>query len=177
MNRIWNMGLLIAGIILLDQFTKGSVQSSFTLGESLPLIDGFFSFTYVQNTGAAFGFLAGAAESIRAPLFLYLPVVACFWLVWLIWHTRTGPFMLCLAYSLVLAGAIGNLIDRFSLGYVVDFLDFYIGRSHFPAFNVADSAISIAAALLIIDFLFFEKKRLEKNGEQRKTGESVKKAL
>ena len=145
MNRIWKMSILMSIIILVDQVTKGIVQSKFFLGESVVVIDGFFNFTYVKNPGAAFGFLASAPLEVRQLMFLLLPVIACLWLVTLIWKTRYENFLLCLAYSLILAGAIGNLIDRFSMGYVVDFLDFYYGRNHFPAFNVADSSITIAA--------------------------------
>ena len=153
MNRIWKLSIVVAALIIIDQITKGIVQQRFALGESVSVIDGLFNFTYVRNPGAAFGFLATADESIRKPLFLFLPVIACFWLIYLIWTTRNKSLLLCTAYSLIFAGAVGNLIDRFSLGYVVDFLDFYVGRSHFPAFNVADSCISIAAFLLIYDFI------------------------
>ena len=153
MNRIWKMAILMFAIILLDQLTKGVVQSSFFLGESLSVIDGFFNLTYVRNPGAAFGFLATGSLEVRQFMFLFLPVLACIWLVVLIWKTRKDKsILLCLAYSLILAGAIGNLIDRFSMGYVVDFLDFYYGKNHFPAFNVADSSITIAAFFLIYDF-------------------------
>ena len=153
MDRIWKFSLVMAAIIISDQLTKGMVQQSFNLGESIPIIDGFFNFTYVRNTGAAFGMGAGAPEIIRRIVFLALPVVACIWLVVLIWKQRKENWVLGWAYSLILAGAIGNLIDRFSLGYVVDFLDFYYKKSHFPAFNIADSAITIAGGLLIFDFI------------------------
>ena len=153
MNRIWKMSLLISFLILVDQITKGVIQSTFSLGENISVIDGFFNITYVRNSGAAFGMGAGASEIIRQILFILLPVLACFWLVTLIWKTRKDNLVLCLAYSLILAGAIGNLIDRVSLGYVVDFLDFYIGYKHFPAFNVADSAITVGAFFLIWDMI------------------------
>ena len=136
MNRIWKMSIMMSLIILIDQVTKGIVQSKFFLGETVPVIEGFFNFTYVKNPGAAFGFLAGASLEIRQFMFLLLPVLLSVWFVTLIWKTRHENFLLCLAYSLILAGAIGNLIDRFSMGYVVDFLDFYYGSNHFPAFNV-----------------------------------------
>ncbi len=161
MQRIWSMSLMITAIILVDQFTKGAVQSNFYHGESIPIIEGFFNLTYVRNPGAAFGMGANAHDTVRAIFFLALPVLACFWLIWLVWSTRKTNALLCYAYSLIFAGAVGNLIDRFSLNYVVDFLDFYIGQSHFPAFNVADSAISIAAVLIIIDFLIQIKKERE----------------
>jgi signal peptidase II len=152
MKQIWKMSLLIAGLIILDQITKGLVQSNFQLGESIPVLDGFFNLTYVRNPGAAFGMLGHAPNYIRRPLFLFIPVVACIGLVVLIWKSRNENRFLNLAYSLILAGAVGNLIDRFSMDYVVDFFDFYIGRSHYPAFNIADSCISIAAMMLIYDY-------------------------
>lgn len=153
MDRIWKMSIMITIIILSDQFTKAIIQQNFMLGESLPVIEGLFNFTYVQNPGAAFGIGRDASGLLRGLFFLFIPVIACFWMLYLIWKERRGNLLLCTAYSLIFAGAVGNLIDRFSLGYVVDFLDFYLGESHFPAFNIADSAISIAAGLLIWDYI------------------------
>ncbi len=161
MNRIFKMSVMVSAIIILDQVTKALVQQKFFLGESVILIKGFFSFTYVKNPGAAFGMLATSPDYIRTPLFFGLPVIACGWLVYLVWSTRNTNFLHCLSYSLIFAGAVGNLIDRFSMNYVVDFLDFYLGSNHFPAFNVADSVITIAAILLIFDFLFLQKKKTE----------------
>lgn len=159
MNRIWKFSLMISVLVILDQVTKGVVQSKFYVGETLPIIDGFFNLTYVRNPGAAFGFLAGAHKNIREVLFLYIPVLACFWLIWLIWTERHKSLILGLSYSLILAGAMGNLIDRFSMRYVVDFLDFYWRGNHFPAFNVADSAITVGGVLLAIDFLLLHAKK------------------
>ena len=159
MNRIWKMSLLISFLILVDQITKGVIQSSFSLGENISVIDGFFNITYVKNPGAAFGFGSNASDFFRKA-FYFLPVLACFWLVTLIWKTRKNNLILCLAYSLILSGAVGNLIDRISLGYVVDFLDFYLGKNHFPAFNVADSAITVGAFFLIWDMILEYKTKL-----------------
>lgn len=159
MNRIFKMSVMIATIIISDQITKGLVQQKFFLGESIPVIPDFFHLTYVRNPGAAFGMLAYAPDYIRTPLFFALPVLACFWLLYLIWNTRNTNFLHCLAYSLIFAGAVGNLIDRFTMNYVVDFFDFFWGTHHFAAFNIADSAISIAATLLIVDLLFLSKKK------------------
>lgn len=162
MNRIWKMSLIIVGIILLDQFTKGVVQSKFYLGESIPVIEGIFNFTYVKNPGAAFGMGAAASDLTRKILFLALPVLACFWLLYSIWITRKEKLIHCLSYSLIFSGAVGNLIDRFSLRYVVDFLDFHWKNHHFPAFNIADSAITIGVTLLVLDSF------LELIGERKK---------
>ena len=158
MNKIWRLVILMTVIVLADQFSKGVIESNFYQGESLSVIDGFFSITYVRNPGAAFGFLATAPKAVRQTLFLFFPLIICIWLVVLIWQNRYKSFYLSLSYSLILAGAIGNLIDRFSLSYVVDFLDFYWERYHYPAFNVADSCISIAAGMLLIDYFIEWKK-------------------
>ena len=164
MNRFWTLCLIMAALILLDQFTKGAIQSSLQWGQSIPVIDGFFSIAYVKNTGAAFGFGAGGPEWFRIIFFLALPVIFCGWIFYMLVKTISGPYYLSLAYGLILAGAIGNLIDRFYLGYVVDFLLFYWKdeRNHFPAFNVADSCITIAAFLLIYDFFVQAKLGKEK---------------
>jgi signal peptidase II len=154
MARFWTLSLLMAFLIIADQLTKGAIQSSLYYGQTIPVIKGFFSIAYVKNTGAAFGFGANGPDWFRQVFFLGLPVLFCGWIFWLLIKTLKGPFFISLAYALIIAGAIGNLIDRFSLGYVVDFLMFYWKdeSNHFPAFNVADSCITVAAGLLIIDF-------------------------
>ena len=154
MTRFWSLCLVMATLIIVDQLTKGAIQTNLYYGQSIPVIDGFFSIAYVKNTGAAFGFGAGAHEYFRIVMFLILPVIFCGWIFYMLVKTIKSPFYLSLAYALILAGAIGNLIDRFSLGYVVDFLLFFWKdeSNHFPAFNVADSCITVAAGLLIIDF-------------------------
>ncbi len=152
----WALKLFIIFFVLvvLDQITKMIVHHNFYLGESIPIIDGLFNLTYVRNQGAAFGFMAQAESSIRTFLFLLIPILACVWLLFLIWQTKDSNKVLTMAYTLILTGAIGNLIDRVRFGYVVDFLDFYFKGAHFPAFNIADSCITIAAILLIWDFFF-----------------------
>lgn len=154
MARFWSLCLVMATLIIVDQLSKGAIQTNLYYGQSIPVIDGFFSIAYVKNTGAAFGFGANAGEWFRIVMFLILPVIFCFYIFWMLIKYLKNPFYVPLAYALILAGAIGNLIDRFSLGYVVDFLLFYWKEEehHFPAFNVADSCITVAAVLLIIDF-------------------------
>lgn len=158
MKKISLYVLIIVVLVIIDQVSKIYVSGNFYLGESVPVIDGFFNLTYVRNPGAAFGFGGAFHNWIRYTLFLALPVVACVWLCVLLVRSLAGPLIMTYAYTLILAGAIGNLIDRFRLDYVVDFFDFYIGKHHFATFNVADSAITIAAGLIIIDF-FLEKNR------------------
>ena len=155
------MCILIATIIIADQASKAIIQQNFYLNESVPLIKNLFHFTYVRNPGAAFGMFGYAASYIRVPLFFGVPLLACFWLMYLIWVTRNTNKTQCLAYSLIFAGAVGNLIDRFSMNYVVDFLDFFWRTHHFATFNIADSSITIAAIILIIETLFLSKKKTE----------------
>ena len=163
MNRFWYLLVMMSTLIIIDQMTKGIVQTKFYLGETLPIIEGFFNLTYVRNTGAAWGFGQGFNDFLRISLFLVLPVGVCGYLFFWLIKTIKGPWHISLALGLILAGAVGNLIDRFSLKYVVDFLDFYYGSSHFPAFNVADSCITVGAILLFIEYGFIEPKRLKKN--------------
>ena len=98
-------------------------------------------------------YTAHASLEVRQVLFLWIPVGACLWLLSLIWKTRHNNFIGLLAHSLIFAGAVGNLIDRFSMGYVVDFLDFYLEKITLSAFNVADSAITVGAFFMIIDMI------------------------
>ena len=150
---------MMTTIIIGDQLTKAFVKQKMFLGESIPVIPNLFHLTYVRNSGAAFGMLAYAPNYIRTPLFFALPVLACFWLIYLIWSNRNKNLLHCLAYSLIFAGAVGNLIDRFTMNYVVDFFDFFWGPHHFAAFNIADSSISIAAMILVLDLVFLNKKK------------------
>jgi len=136
--------------LLLDQITKIAIVGSFALGEALP-ITSFFNLVRVHNPGAAFSFLADAGGWQRW-LFTGLGVAAAGVMVYLL-RSHTGQTLFCLALSLLLGGAVGNVIDRVLYSYVVDFLDFYYGTWHFPAFNVADSAITLGAGLLILDEL------------------------
>jgi signal peptidase II len=135
-------------VLLLDQFTKVLVLGAFQLGDSTP-ITSFFNLVRVHNHGAAFSFLAGAGGWQRW-FFTGIGVVAALFMVWML-RAHPGQKLFSLAIALILGGAIGNVIDRLLHGYVVDFLDFYWGAWHFPAFNVADSGITVGAALLILD--------------------------
>jgi signal peptidase II len=121
------------------------------LHESIPVIQGLFSITHVRNPGAAFGFLADASPLFRAIFFVAVTVLAIFLVLHYIWKSRDEEPRLTFALSLILSGAVGNLIDRVRLGEVIDFLDVYIGSYHWPAFNVADSAISVGAVILFVE--------------------------
>lgn len=135
-------------VVVLDQVTKTLILGAFQYGDSRPVTD-FFNIVRVHNTGAAFSFLAGASGWQRW-FFVGLGLVASVFILWML-RTQGHQKLFAGALSLILGGAIGNVVDRLLHGYVVDFLDFHWSGSHFPAFNVADSAISVGAALLIFD--------------------------
>jgi len=143
----WRWLLLAAVVVVLDQATKALVQAAFRPGEELP-VTGFFSLVLAFNTGAAFSFLAGAGGWQRW-FFAAIALVASAIIGWLL--RRGGDRVYCLGLALILGGALGNLYDRLTLGKVVDFLLFHYAGWFYPAFNVADSAITVGAALLIID--------------------------
>lgn len=166
MNRVFKILVLVFFMIILDQLTKGYFQSNYQLGQSTAIIDGFFNFTYVQNRGAAFGFGAQSNDIFRLVLFKILPIFVVLVLLWIIWKDRNDKTkaLSSWAYGLIVGGAVGNLIDRIGLDYVVDFLDFYIGKHHYPAFNVADSCITTAFFMIVLDMYLEEKrKKLETN--------------
>lgn len=137
-------------IVVLDQVTKVIVERRFVLGESLELVSGFFNLTSVRNTGAAFGILATAPDWFRVPFFIAVPILALGSILWVFRSVGEKDRLSALAFAGVLGGALGNLIDRARLGYVIDFLDFHYKHWHFPAFNVADITICIGVGLLMI---------------------------
>ncbi len=147
--------ILVAAVIILDQWVKHLTDIHLMpLGTSVPLWEGVFHFTSTHNTGAAFGMLAGGRW-----LFLVLSVTACAGIIYVLvkFHKRLHILLrVCLA--LILAGAVGNLIDRVLLGYVRDMFDFRL--IHFAIFNVADSAVSVGAVLFMLDLLFGKGKTL-----------------
>lgn len=137
-----------AVVIVLDQLSKAAVTSHLVLNESLAVVPSF-NLVLAHNTGAAFSFLNDAG-GIQRWLFSAIAIGASVWIVSLLRKYRSQK-LFCFALAFVLGGALGNLIDRIAYGYVVDFLDFYWGNYHFAAFNLADSAITCGAALLIWD--------------------------
>ncbi len=135
-------------IVLVDQFTKLLIVGSMQLGDSRMVTD-YFNIVRAHNSGAAFSFLADASGWQRW-FFTGLGSVAAVFMVWLL-RSHADEKLFCFAISCVLGGAVGNVIDRVLYGYVVDFLDFHWMAMHFPAFNVADSAITLGASCLILD--------------------------
>ena len=145
--------LVSLGVLLLDQWSKGLITRSFEVHQSASVITNLFDLTYVRNSGAAFGLFASVDSSIKAIVLNSVAVLV--FLVVSAYALRSShrSVRLQLGFALILGGAVGNLLDRVRFGYVVDFLDFSISGHHWPAFNVADSAICLGVGLLFLDML------------------------
>jgi signal peptidase II len=154
MNGKWSLTLVPAlTVVVLDQLTKAIVLARMDLHQSIPVVDGFFALTYVRNTGVAFGILAGRLAEFRVPFLLAVSVLALLVLLWFVHTIPAGRRAVLAACGGVLGGAIGNMIDRAAYGEVIDFLDVYFGTYHWPAFNIADAAITVGVVVLCLDAL------------------------
>lgn len=151
--------LTITGILVaLDQATKIYIQTNFQLGESITIINGFFNFTYVQNPGAAFGFLATSPEFFRETFFYIIPPLAMVLILYFLKTVANNDKIQIVALSFVFGGALGNYIDRLRVRYVIDFLDFHIQHKYsWPAFNIADSAI--VCGIIVLFLISFRKEQ------------------
>lgn len=162
--RKYNL-LIALLVVLLDRASKWLVAKNIALHDSIVVIPGLFRLTHVQNRGAAFGLFDDSPNEWKVTaliLFSLLALIVVLVLLWKNGHTMNATGV---GLSLVLGGALGNLWDRLVARHVVDFLDFYVGRYHWPAFNVADSAIVVGALLLVADIIF-DKSAHEENAAQ-----------
>jgi len=151
--------LAVLMIYILDQLTKYWVIVSLPLHESIPVLEGFFHLTHIRNPGAAFGFLAGMDPLFRSVFFIAANILAMGLIFFYLFKkTGRGYSLLILGLSMVMAGALGNLTDRLRFGEVVDFLDFFLGSWHWPAFNVADASITTGALLIVWKIWKMDKK-------------------
>jgi len=154
MNGKWGTMFLPAlVVIVLDQLTKAIVIGRMQLHQSISVVDGLFSFTYVRNTGAAFGIFAGHFAEFRVPMLLAIALLALVVLLWFVRGVPADRRLVIAACGGVLGGAVGNMIDRAIYGEVIDFLDVYVGSYHWPTFNVADCGITIGVIVLTLDAL------------------------
>ena len=176
---VWLM--IIAGIVFLDQLTKWLTVINLDLGESVTVIEGFFNFKYVRNTGAAFSMFD---EPDERWIFMTISTVAIIAMFVYLFKNRKGDRLLCVALSFIVGGGLGNMVDRTLLGYVVDFLDFIIwhtpeGRPvHFATFNVADTFVCVgvglfALAVILEEVREYKKSRAAKLGAVAENGEAA----
>ena len=153
---MWRLLWIAAAVFVSDQLTKFAVADYLTRHGDMQLTS-FLNFALVHNTGAAFGFLS-SASGWQNIFFIAIASVACLAILWMTWSLTTNDRVLGAGLMLILGGAAGNLTDRLLNGYVIDFVDVYYRAWHWPAFNVADSAITVGAVLLALDALGWGRK-------------------
>ena len=153
-NKYLRLAIVAGMVVLADQFTKALILKNLPLHHSIPIITGIFDITHVRNPGGAFGLLADMSAVGRTIVFLFISSLAVGLIFYFYVKTPLRYRFLAAGFALIFGGAIGNLIDRIRFGVVVDFLDFYIGRHHWPAFNIADSAISVGIFIFIYHLVF-----------------------
>ena len=158
-RKYWVLLIFCFGILLLDQLTKSLIVQKLSLYQRVEVIQGFFNIIHVRNTGGAFGIFGGEKGGLGSILFVVVSLLAIGSIFYLFIKIKENEKTLALSFSLVLSGAIGNLSDRLRYGEVIDFLDFYLSSTHWPAFNVADSAICIGIGLLALELLIWDKKK------------------
>jgi signal peptidase II len=144
---------LVLITFILDRWTKTLLVSRLDLNETISVIDGFFNITYVRNTGVAFGIFSSLSSPAKSVLLSSFAAIAAVLVVVYSLRSSTRNRLLQSALALILGGALGNLYDRINYGYVIDFLELYVGEYRWPAFNIADSAISTGVGLLILEII------------------------
>lgn len=148
-RRYWLVLVVASLVFAADLATKAVVEATIPLHRSIPVVDGFLSLVHLRNKGAAFSLLADAPAALRVPFFLFVSAAAVAVVIALVRRLEDRQWGLAIALALVLGGAAGNLVDRIRYGEVVDFILVYWRDWHWPAFNVADSAISVGVAVLV----------------------------
>jgi signal peptidase II len=146
--------VIVGLVVVLDQISKAIVLHNLALYESISVIPGLFNLTHIHNPGGAFGFLAQTGSLWRHWIFLAAALLALGLILYFYRQTQKSMPYLRLALALIFGGAVGNLIDRVRFGEVIDFLDVYVGHWHWPAFNVADSAVSIGVIIFMLHIAF-----------------------
>lgn len=157
-RRYLVLGVVVMTIIVIDQITKAYIDGSMYLHESISIIPGYFNLTYIRNPGAAFGIMGTTSSGFRLVFFFLTSILAMGLLITIFLRLDPHDWWGQLTIASIFGGAIGNFIDRLQYGEVIDFLDFYINGYHWPAFNVADSAISVGVVSLLLLFAFEKRK-------------------
>ncbi|MDJ0986246.1 MAG: signal peptidase II [Desulfobacterales bacterium] len=153
-NKYIKLAVIAGGVIALDQISKEIVLRAVPQHTTIPVIDGFFNLTHIYNPGGAFGLMANLSPTLRSIIFLFISSLAVGLIFYFYKKTPRQYVALAAAFALIFGGAIGNLIDRIRFGMVIDFLDFYVGNWHWPAFNIADSAISVGIGIFLYHIIF-----------------------
>lgn len=160
MNKYLLLTVVASGVTILDQLSKFAVQRMFTLHNPIEVIPGFFNITYIYNPGAAFGLFGNITETLRLTMLIGVSVIAFAILFYMYIKIKERDNLILIPIAMIIGGAAGNLIDRVRFQMVVDFLDFYWGQFHWPAFNIADAAITVGTIILVATILFTEKRQI-----------------
>ncbi len=154
LQKYWLLFAIAGFVLLCDQVTKWYIDSTMRPHETIVVIENFFNITYVRNPGAAFGFLSTSNQDIVRPFFLIISFAAIAGILYFYRTISSQQYLSQVGFALILGGALGNLIDRWRLHEVIDFLDVHwYNTYHWPAFNVADSCITVGVGLLILDIV------------------------
>jgi signal peptidase II len=153
-NKYIRLLVFAGGVVLLDQLSKALIIHYLPFNQVLPVAKGFFNIIHIHNPGGAFGLMANLSPGLRSLIFLCVSSLAVGLIFYFYKKTPPDYPWLAAAFALIFGGAIGNLIDRLRFGTVVDFLDFYVGNLHWPAFNVADSAITAGIVIFVFHMVF-----------------------
>ena len=167
-NKYLWVGSIIGVVLVLDQITKYFIKTRIRLHEVIQVIPGFFNITHVRNKGAAFSLFSNTSDLFRSVFFIAVTIVAVIVIMMLI--RKTQERLLIVAFSLIAGGAVGNLIDRLRYGEVIDFVQWYVRSYYWPAFNVADSAITVGVCLLAADMLFQKPQHAGSNRPEHRPG-------
>lgn len=161
-RKHWVLLIAFIFILVLDQYTKHLVQKNIPLHHTITVIDGFFNLTHLRNTGGAFGIFGGEKGGLGSFFFIAVSLAAVGVILYLFHGLKEHERIQALSLSLILSGAVGNLVDRIRHQEVIDFLDFHLFSYHWPSFNVADSGITIGIGLMVYELLFHGPKRSAK---------------
>ncbi|HLA48632.1 MAG: signal peptidase II [Nitrospinae bacterium RIFCSPLOWO2_02_FULL_39_110] len=154
---------MVLMLVVIDQLTKFYIDSNFILYQSLEVISGYFNITYIRNSGVAFGILSGFKGIVSQIIFIFISLIAISAIIIIYRGTDDKMIFSRISLSLILSGAIGNMIDRIFRGEVIDFFDFHWKSYHWPAFNIADSCITIGVGLLMITMIISNEQRAMSN--------------
>ena len=168
-RKYWVLLTVLFWILLSDQWTKHIVQQRLFLHRTVEVIPGFFNLVHVRNRGGAFGIFGGQGDGFSSFLFVAVSLIAIGTILFLFARLKEEETSLSLSFSLVLGGALGNLIDRLHYGAVIDFLDFHLLAHHWPAFNIADSAICVGIGLMALELFIRDNRRKTPNSSRRIT--------
>lgn len=160
MSRYLLLTVVAGGVIILDQASKYAVQHMMVLYDYIDIIPGLFAFTYIPNPGAAFGLFGKVSAFLRSFFLIGISTAALAVLFFMYARLREKSILIHISIGMIIGGAVGNLIDRIRLRWVIDFLDLHWGGYHWPTFNVADFAITIGAMILLFNVLFHQRERI-----------------